>query len=108
MDYITAARSNGANDARIIFRYIMPNIINNVTVLATLMIGTIILEEAGLSYLGIGVARPYPSWGRMIADGQSYFSEGWWIATFPALAIAIFVMGINILGDGLRQMWKME
>lgn len=108
MDYITAARSNGANDGRIIFRYIMPNIINNVTVLATLMIGTIILEEAGLSYLGIGVARPYPSWGRMIADGQSYFSEGWWIATFPALAIAIFVMGINILGDGLRQMWKME
>lgn len=108
MDYITAARSNGASNKRIIFKYILPNIINNVTVLATLMIGTIILEEAGLSYLGIGVARPYPSWGRMIADGQSYFESGWWIATFPALTIAVFVMGINILGDGLRQMWKME
>lgn len=108
MDYIVAARSNGASNRRIIFKYIMPNIINNVTVLATLMIGTIILEEAGLSYLGIGVARPYPSWGRMIADGQSYFSNGWWISTFPALTIAVFVLGINILGDGLRQMWKME
>ena len=62
------------------------------------MIGSIILEEAGLSYLGIGVARPYPLYVYLFADGQSYFSEGWWIATFPALAIAIFVMGINILG----------
>lgn len=108
MDYVIAARSNGASDLRIIFKYIMPNIINSVIVLATLMIGTVILEEAGLSYLGVGVARPYPSWGRMIADGQAYFSRGWWIATFPALTIAVFVLGVNILGDGLRQKWKME
>lgn len=108
MDYVLAAYSNGADDRRIIFKYIMPNIVNSVIVLATLMIGTVILEEAGLSYLGIGVARPYPSWGRMIADGQAYFSNGWWISTFPALTIAVLVLGINILGDGLRQMWKME
>lgn len=109
MDYVVAARSNGANDFRIIFKYIMPNILNNVIVLATLTIGTIILAEAGLSYLGVGVARPYPSWGRMIADGQSYFGpKGWWICTFPAIFIAIFVIGINFLGDGLRAKWKME
>lgn len=109
MDYIVAAKSNGASDRRIIFKYIMPNILNNVIVLATLTIGTIILAEAGLSYLGVGVARPYPSWGRMIADGQSYFgAKGWWICTFPAVFIAVFVIGINFLGDGLRAKWKME
>lgn len=109
LDYVVAARSNGASDRRIIFKYIMPNILNNVIVLATLLIGTIIIAEAGLSYLGVGVSRPYPSWGRMIADGQSYFgAQGWWICTFPALAIAIFVIGINFLGDGLRAKWKME
>lgn len=109
MDYVTAAKANGASNFRIIFRYIMPNVLPSVIVLSTLMISTIILEESSLSYLGVGVTRPHPSWGRMISEGQSYMVTGeWWLSIFPALAIALFVLGINLMADGLRQMWKME
>ena len=109
MDYVQAAVANGASNMRIIFKYIFPNVLPSVIVLAALMIGSVILSEASLSYLGIGVTRPYPAWGRMISDGQGYFSTGkWWVSTFPALAIALLVLGVNVMADGLRQMWKME
>lgn len=108
-DYVQAAVANGASNTRIIFKYIFPNVLPSVIVLAALMIGSVILSEASLSYLGIGVTRPYPAWGRMISDGQSGFASGqWWLSTFPALAIAFLVLGLNVLADGLRQMWKME
>lgn len=108
-DYVTAARANGASNGRILFRYIMPNVLPSVIVLSTLMIGAIVLQESSLSYVGIGVTRPYPSWGLMISDGQANFMDGqWWNAVFPALTLAMLVLGINILGDGLRRMWKME
>ncbi len=109
MDYVQAAVANGAGNMRIIFKYIFPNVLPSVIVLAALMIGSVILSEASLSFLGIGVTRPYPAWGRMISDGQGYFSSGkWWVSTFPALAIAFLVLGLNVMADGLRQMWKME
>ena len=109
MDYVQAAVANGASNTRIIFKYIFPNVLPSVIVLAALMIGSVILSEASLSYLGIGVTRPYPAWGRMIGDGQGYFASGkWWVSTFPALAIAMLVLGVNVMADGLRQMWKME
>lgn len=108
-DYTQAAIANGAGDMRIIFKYIFPNVLPSVIVMSALMISSVILSEASLSYLGIGVTRPYPAWGRMISDGQPYFASGkWWVSTFPALAIATFVLGINVMADGLRQMWKME
>ena len=109
MDYVQAAVANGASNTRIIFKYIFPNVLLSVIVLAALMIGSVILSEASLSYLGIGVTRPYPAWGRMISDGQGYFASGkWWVSTFPALAIAMLVLGVNVMADGMRQMWKME
>ncbi len=109
MDYVQAAVANGASNTRIIFKYVFPNVLPSVIVLAALMIGSVILSEASLSYLGIGVTRPYPAWGRMISDGQGYFASGkWWVSTFPALAIALLVLGVNVMADGLRQMWKME
>ena len=109
MDYVQAAVANGASNTRIIFKYIFPNVLPSVIVLAALMIGSVILSEASLSYLGIGVTRPYPAWGRMISDGQGYFASGkWWVSTFPALAIAMLVLGVNVMADGMRQMWKME
>ena len=107
-DYILAGRTLGARDRRLLFRHIVPNVLPQVMVLATLLIGTTILQESSLSYLGLGVARPYPSWGRMISDGQAYIENAWWCACIPAFAVAFTVTGINVLGDGIRQMTKME
>jgi peptide/nickel transport system permease protein len=77
-------------------------------VLTTVLFGTVILLESSLSFLGLGVQRPNSSWGRMVADGRDYISTGWWISLAPALAIGLVVLGATILGDGLRQRWKME
>lgn len=107
-DYVLATRTLGATDKRLIFRHVVPNVLPSVIVLSTLLIATTILQESSLSYLGVGVARPYPSWGRMISDGQAYIDGAWWVACIPAFAVAITVIGINVLGDGIRQMTKME
>ena len=107
-DYTLAARVLGAKDSRIIFRHILPNVAPSVIVYGTLLVGTAILGEAGLSFLGLGVERPFATWGRMIADGQSYMATGWWVPVIPALAVAIFVIGVNFIGDGLRMRLKME
>ena len=108
-DYVAAAKANGASDARILFKYILPNVLPSIVIITALLISSVILSEASLSYLGIGVTRPSPSWGRMVSDGESAFTTGgWWMSTFPALAIAVFVFGVNILADGLRETWKVE
>lgn len=107
-DYVTAARALGADDAHIIFRHLFPNSLPTLIVLSTAQLGSVILLESALSYLGLGVQRPNPSWGRMVADGQAYISNGWWIALVPALTIGIVVLGATLLGDGLREKWKME
>jgi peptide/nickel transport system permease protein len=107
-DYVTAARALGAGDAHIIFRHLFPNSLPTLIVLSTAQLGSVILLESALSYLGLGVQRPNPSWGRMVADGQAYISNGWWISLVPALTIGIVVLGATLLGDGLREKWKME
>lgn len=107
-EYVTAAYCAGANNTHVIFKYILPNVISEVIVLVTLLVSSIVLLEASLSFLGVGVTRPFPSWGRMISDGSDFISSAWWISTVPAAMIIIFVMGINFLGDGLQQKLKME
>jgi len=101
-DFISRARVAGASHMRIMFRYIFPNVINTLTVLATLQIGAIILLESTLSFLGAGIPRPTPTWGSMIADGRELIVVAWWIAFFPGLAIMLTVLSLNLLGDWLR------
>jgi peptide/nickel transport system permease protein len=101
-EFIQAARALGMGDGRIILRHIIPNTLAPVIVSATLGIGQTILTEASLSFLGLGVRPPTPSWGNMIADGRDALTQAWWISTFPGLAIVFTVIAFNLLGDGLR------
>lgn len=101
-DFIARARVAGASHVRIMFRYIFPNVVNSLTVLATLQIGAVILLESALSFLGAGIPRPTPTWGSMIADGRELIVVAWWIAMFPGLAIMLTVLSLNLLGDWLR------
>ena len=101
-EFVQAARALGMSDGRIIFRHVIPNTLAPVIVSATLGIGQTILTEASLSYLGLGVRPPTPSWGNMIADGRDALTQAWWISTFPGLAIVFTVIAFNLLGDGLR------
>ena len=101
-DYVDAARAMGASDARIIARHIFPNSVASIVVYATMNIGGAILTEAALSYLGMGVTPPNPSWGIMIQDGQQYLSTQPWLMIMPGLAILTTVLAFTLLGDGLR------
>ncbi len=101
-EYVLAARSIGAGTARIMLRHILPNSFTPLLVMATLQAGTVVVETAGLSFLGLGAQPPSPDWGALLADGQSYFLTAWWIATFPGLAIFGVVIGFNLFGDALR------
>lgn len=101
-EFVMAARSLGASDARIIFRHILPNTFAPVIVSATLRIGGAILSESGLSFLGLGVPEPYPSWGSILNTGRTYLLQAPWIATFPGLFIFLTVLAFNYVGDGLR------
>lgn len=108
LEYVEAARVLGYGDSRIILRHILPNIAPSIMVVGTMALGNMILFQASLSYLGLGVQRPFPAWGRIVSEGQAYLSDGWWISGLPAVLIGIAVVGLNLLGDGLRQMWKMD
>jgi peptide/nickel transport system permease protein len=101
-DYIVAAEALGAGGKRIIFKHLIPNTLTVIIVSATLRIGGIILAEAALSFLGLGVQPPTPSWGMMVFEGRDVMLNAWWVSTFPGLAIVITVIGFNLLGDGLR------
>ncbi len=101
-DYISRARVSGASDVRIMLRHVLPNITNTLIVLATLQVGFVILLEAGLSFLGVGLSRPTPAWGLMVADGREVIIRAWWVALWPGLAIMLTVFGFNLLGDWLR------
>ena len=101
-DYIARARVSGASDLRIMLKHVLPNITNTVIVLATLQVGFVILLEAGLSFLGVGLSRPTPAWGLMVADGREVIIRAWWVALWPGLAIMLTVFGFNLLGDWLR------
>jgi len=102
LDYVQAARSLGAADAAIIWRHVLPNVASSVIVLSTLQVATNILLEAGLTFLGLGIDPTIPSWGGMLADGRNYVTNAWWVATFPGVAIMLTVLGVNLLGDWLR------
>lgn len=101
-DYVDAARSMGASDARIIARHIFPNSVASIVVYATMNIGSAILTEASISFLGMGVQPPNPSWGIMIQDGQAYLMTAPWLMIMPGLAILSTVLAFTLLGDGLR------
>jgi peptide/nickel transport system permease protein len=101
-DYVLAARALGNSRFMISVRHVAPNIMNHVIVQATIQLGLAILTEAGLSFLGLGLAPPAPTWGRMLADSQTYLELAPWLAVLPGLAIALAVLGFNMLGDGLR------
>ena len=100
--YIEAVKAIGAKDFRIIFFHVLPMSISPVIVQLSLRMGTIILLAAGLGFLGLGAQPPTPEWGAIVSDGRSYLIEQWWITTFPGIAIAIVVLGFNLLGDGIR------
>jgi peptide/nickel transport system permease protein len=101
-EYIEAARSVGASPWRIMFIDIMPNLLGPVLVLATLYIPIAIIFEATLSFLGLGVQPPTPSWGNLLSGAQNYYSVAWWYLVFPALALLITTLAFNLLGDGIR------
>jgi len=101
-EYVEAARSIGCNDFIIIFRHILPNVVAPLIVLSTLGLGSRILSAAALSFIGLGAQPPTPEWGLMLNEGRMYLRTAWWITTFPGLAIMLTVLGLNMLGDGLR------
>lgn len=101
-DFVQASISQGAGDARIIFLHILPNAMAPVLVAATLGIASAVLIESGLSFLGIGVQPPDPSWGNMLTEGKDNIEIAWWLSLFPGMAILITVMGYNMLGEGIR------
>lgn len=101
-DFVARARVAGASNFRILRKYILPNIANTIVVLATLQIGVVIVLEASLSFLGIGIPRPAPAWGLLVADGRQLIVSSWWISFFPGVAILLTVMSVNMLGDNLR------
>jgi peptide/nickel transport system permease protein len=101
-DFIARARVAGASHVRIMVKYIFPNVVNSLVVLATLQVGYVILLESALSFLGAGLPRPTPAWGLMIADGRELIVTAWWVSMFPGLAIMLTVLALNLLGDWLR------
>jgi peptide/nickel transport system permease protein len=103
LEYVEAARAQGATAPRIIVRHVLPNTMAPLLVLASAQFGTMVLLESGLSFLGLGVQPPHPSWGNMLAEGRDYLSNAWWLGTVPGAAIALIVLGANLLGDGLRK-----
>jgi peptide/nickel transport system permease protein len=101
-EFVQAARAVGSPPGRVIVRHLVPNAFAPWLVIATLDMARVIIVESALSFLGLGIPPPTPTWGGMLADGRVYMSTAWWLATFPGLAILLTVLGINLLGDGLR------
>ena len=101
-EFVEAGKAIGATHWRLIWRYVAPNLVGTITVLATLTVARTVISEASLSFLGLGIQPPTPSWGGMLADGRGYLSVAWWIATFPGIALMATVIGVNLLGDALR------
>ena len=101
-DFIEAARAIGASPLRTLLRHLLPNTFSSIIVLSTLQVAQAILQEAALSFLGVGTGSAYPTWGHMIALGRDFVSVAWWFPTFPGLAILLTVLAINLVGDRLR------
>ena len=101
-DFVEAVRASGASESRILFRTILPNLVAPITVIASFTFAEMIIGEAQLSFLGLGVPPSIPTWGGMLSEGKEYIIQAWWLATFPGLAIMLIVLSINIVGDWLR------
>jgi len=101
-EFVEASRAIGTPHRVIIFRHILPNVISPLMVLGTLRVANIIIWESGLSFLGMGVPPPMPTWGRMLAEGRLYITDAWWLVSLPGIAIMLTILSINLLGDGLR------
>lgn len=100
--YVEAARALGGRESRLIFRHVLPNLATPMVILTTFEIARLLLLESAVSFLGLGIQPPTPSWGTMIADGRNHIYEGWWVSTIPGLAIFLVVLALNFIGDGLR------
>jgi peptide/nickel transport system permease protein len=100
--FVEASIALGATSSSIMFRHVAPNLVGPLIVIATLQLGEAVLLESALSFLGLGVQAPIPTWGSMVADGRNYVDTAWWTVTFPGLAITLFVLGASFLGDALR------
>jgi ABC-type dipeptide/oligopeptide/nickel transport system permease subunit len=101
-EFVEASRAIGTSDRVILWRHILPNVISPLLILGTLRVANIIIWESGLSFLGMGVPPPDPTWGRMLAESRVYIADAWWLVTLPGLAIMATILSINLLGDGLR------
>ncbi len=101
-EFVEGARALGARDAGILWRHVLPNVLPPISVVATFSVARTIIAEASLSFLGLGIPPPAPSWGAMLDEGRNYLTTGWWLALFPGLAILAVVLGINLVGDWLR------
>ena len=101
-DFVAAARAAGATSPAILWRHVLPNVMPTLIVWATLRVGAVIVLEATLTFLGLGVEATIPTWGRMLSDGRTYMQSQWWLTAFPGLAILLTVLGINLFGDWLR------
>lgn len=101
-DFVALAKVMGASRSRILLCHVFPQIMNTLMILATLQVGSVMIFEASLSFLGLGVQPPTPSWGLMLAEGRQYLTSAWWLATFPGLAILLTCLSSNLLGDWLR------
>jgi peptide/nickel transport system permease protein len=104
-DFVTAAKALGGRDWYVLFRHVVPNTFASITVIATFAMAVVIIAEASLSFLGLGVPVHIPTWGSMLSEGRSYINRAPWLTIFPGLAIFITVFGINLLGDGLRDVF---
>jgi peptide/nickel transport system permease protein len=100
--YVEAARSVGVNSGRIMLRHILPNVVAPLIILSSMRFGGALLTGAGLSFIGLGAQPPSPEWGAILSTGRMYMYQAPWITVFPGMAIAVFVLGVNMLGDGLR------
>jgi len=101
-DFMEAARAMGASTVRMVLRHVLPNTFSSIIVMSTLQVAQAILQEAALSFLGVGTGSAYPTWGQMISLGRDFVSVAWWLPTFPGLAILVTVLAINLVGDRLR------
>jgi len=101
-EFITASKALGSGNGKIIFLHLLPNVAASCIVLATLEIARVIMVEAGLSFLGLGIPPPTPCWGGALADGRTYLFTSWWLATFPGISLMLTILGVNMMGDWLR------